>query len=184
MLFFIFYVLSIMITEKEWILLLKKYWLNQIIINHCIWVSKIGYKIAKNINKKENKDIVDAWKIKLTCLLHDIWKSREWLHELNSVDILKEEWLDDLSKIVLHWFVYEYYKFKGIDNSDYLPKNLEQKIVVLSDMYYNQNQQIVTIEERFSDIFKRYNNDINFIKIAKLAKKRMLKLENEINNLL
>lgn len=173
-----------MLSEEEWIALLQKYWIDLKTIDHCIWVSQVCYELATKINRKANKNIIDVEKVKITWLLHDIWKSREWIHEINSVNILRQEWLKDISEIVLHGFVYEYCKVRWIDNPDVLPKNLEQKIVILSDMYYNQNQQRVTINKRFDDIISRYSSDADFIEAITLARERMITLEEEINRYL
>ena len=171
-------------TEVFWLKLLKKYWINENIINHSIWVSKIAYELAIKINFKAGKNILDTNKLKTAWLLHDIWKARKWMHEFNSIDILKEEGLEELSEIILHWFVYEHFKLKWINNIAYLPKTLEQKTLCLADMYCDQNQKRVSIDERFDDILERYYYDENFLEVIRLAKPRMLKLEKEINNLI
>ncbi len=111
-----------------------------------------------------------------------IWKAREWIHEFNSVDILKEKGLKELSEIVLHWFVYEHFKLKWKEDKSFLPKSLEQKTLCLADMYCYQNQRRVNIDERFNDILERYTNNSEFTGIVKLAKIRMLNLEKEISN--
>lgn len=170
--------------EAFWIKLLKKHWLSETIINHSIWVSHIAYELATKINSKAAEEIVDSKKLYLAWLLHDIWKSREWMHEFNSVDILKEEGLEELSEIIMHWFVYEHFKLKWREDKGLLPKTLEQKILCLADMYCDQNQKKVSIGERFDDIFERCSNDKDFLKVVELAKPRILKLEEEINSLI
>jgi len=170
-----------MITEKEAIKLLKKYNINDLILNHCIGVSKIAYDLAiKVLNNNPELDI-NPEKVKIAWLLHDIWKSYEWIHELNTIKILKNEWLNEVAKISMHWFIYEYYLEKGNNNvNKYLPKTIENKLLILSDMYYNKNQERVSIDERFNDILNRYSNDLQFCWIVKLAKNRILILEKEI----
>ena len=84
----------------------------------------------------------------------------------------------------MHGFVYEIFLLKGDKNIKFLPQTIENKIVALSDMYFNQNEQRVNLKDRISDIFERYNNDKDFIKAVELAIPRFEKLENKINSLL
>lgn len=173
-----------MITEKEALKLLEKYNISETIVNHCIWVSEIAYELATRILAKNSEFDINPTKVKIAWLLHDIWKAKPGIHELNTQEILESENLLEIAKISLHWFLYEYFKSKWIDDSKYLPLSIENKIVVLSDMYYNQNKQRVSLDERFDDIMLRYKDDLNFIEIVKIAKLRMEKLESEIFNLL
>lgn len=165
------------------LIMLNKYITNQAIINHCIWVSIIAFDLAIKISTKRPWLNINPKKIKIAWLLHDIGKHNNdnKYHELNSVEILKKEGLNDIAHIVLHWFVYEQeYLRTWIKEDKYLPINIENKIISLSDMYYNQNMQKVTLHERFEDIRLRYKNNTAFISAVNLAEKRYRKLEEKV----
>ena len=174
-----------MITELEAIKLLKKYKLNKKTINHCVWVWNIAYELSCKILNKNSVLKINPKKVKIAWILHDIWKCMDWIHELNTLKILKNEWLNKIASISVHWFLFEYFKEKwDINYEKYLPKTIENKILVLADMYYNQNQQKITINERFDDILNRYKEDKHFCKIVRIAKKRILLLEKELLKLM
>jgi len=172
-----------MITEKEALKLLKSL-ADKKNIRHCIGVSEVAFELATKIKQKNPLLKVDPLKVKIAALLHDIGKSKDGVHELNTVKILKNERLDDIADISMHGFLYEIFSFEGKNADKFLPKNLENKIVVLADMYYNQNGKRVDLEERFADIEKRYKNDKAFLGATHLAKPRMEQLEHEINSLI
>jgi putative nucleotidyltransferase with HDIG domain len=173
-----------MITEDKALKLLRRYIDNKKTINHCIGVSSIAYKIASKIKKKNPLMNIDPEKIKIAALLHDIGKCKKGIHEINTIEILKKEDLDDIAKITMHGFIYEIFLLKGDKNLKFLPQTIENKIVALSDMYFNQNEQRVNLKDRISDILERYNNDKDFIKAVELAIPRFERLENKINSLL
>ncbi len=170
-----------MISEKEALELMCKYKLNNNIIKHCIGVSQIAYEISKKILDKNPNINIDPEKTKLAGLLHDIWKSKKWIHEINTINILKKEKLDNIAKISKHWFLYEIDPKK---HSRSLPDSLENKIVILSDMYCNQNWEKVSLKERFDDIKNRYKDDKEFIKSLNIAEYRIRLIEKEIKILI
>ncbi len=172
-----------MYSKEKALELLKKHNTPERTINHSIWVGEIALEIATKINNIHPKLNINAEKVMMWWYLHDIWKSRTWDHEFNSVDILKEEWLDEIADIIFHWTWYEYFKLQWIERPELLPKNLENKIVCISDCYYNQNMQRVTLKQRFDDIFSRYT-DIEVIERVKISLPRMIEMEEEINKLL
>lgn len=173
-----------MLTTKEWLDLLHKYNISNNLIDHCIGVSNIAFNLAKQIKQKYPNLDINTNKVIIAWLLHDIWRSREWLHELNSKTILCEEWLNTIADIIIHGFLYEHFLIKWINKPEYLPTTIENKIITLSDMYYNHNNQQVTLEQRFDDISHRYYNNKEFLQVIELAKPRFRKLEKEIQNLL
>ena len=68
------------------------------------------------------------------------------MHEANTLQILEEEGLQEIAQITMHGFTYEFtLLIDKIDNPSYLPQTLENKIVALADMYYNQNEQRVSL---------------------------------------
>jgi len=174
-----------MITESEALELLKKYAVNEKTIKHCLGVAGVAFEIATKIKQKNLSLEINPEKVKIAALLHDIGRAKEGKHELNTVDILKNEGLADLAEVTFHGFIYETALLKKEKDAEkYLPSSLENKIIVIADMHYNQNEQRVSLDERFSDIEKRYKNDKNFLKILKLAKLRMEKLDKELDDLM
>lgn len=170
-----------MISEKDSLALICKYKLNNNVIKHCISVSQIAYEISKKILDKNININIDPEKIKLAALLHDIWKSKKWIHEINTINILKRKKLNNISKISKHWFLYE------IDPKKYsrsLSDLLENKIVIFSDMYCNQNWEKVSLKERFDDIKNRYKDDKEFIKSLNMAEYRIKWIEKDIKILI
>jgi len=80
----------------------------------------------------------------------------------------------------MHGFIYEIFLLKGKENKNFLPQSLENKIVVLADMYYNQAEQRVELDDRLDDIEARYKDDKDFLKAIQPARRRMKELESEI----
>ncbi|MFH1894355.1 MAG: HD domain-containing protein [Patescibacteria group bacterium] len=174
-----------MIAEKEALELLKRYVDNEKTIKHCLGVAEVAFEIATKINQKNPSLGINPEKVKIAALLHDIGRAKEGVHEFNTVEILENEGLADLAKIAFHGFVYESALLKGEKELDkYLPFSIENKIIVIADMHYNQKGQNVNLKERFADIKERYKDDKDFLEILKLAKPRMEKLEKEINDLM
>ncbi len=170
-----------MITEKEAVQLLESMASDKN-VKHCRGVAEAAFELATKIKKKNSQLNIDPLKIKIAALLHDIGKCREGVHELNTIEILKREGLDDIADIAMHGFLYEICLLEGKNTHGLLPKNLENKIVVLADMYYNQKEERVSLEQRFEDMESRYGD--LFLKAIRLAKPRMIKLEEEISNLI
>lgn len=166
-----------MINYDTALLLLQKYKLSENLINHCIGVSDIAFKLANEIFKTNPNLTIKPEKVRIAWLLHDIWRAREWFHELHSQTILYEEWLDSLADIVMHGFLYEQFLIIWIHKPQYLPTTIENKIVSLSDMYYNHTNQKVSLEERLDDIIYRYADNTDFLKVVALAQPRFKNLE-------
>ncbi len=160
--------------------LFEKYKLPEPIRLHCEGVGRIAFEIAKNIEDKLPESGINPEKVYLAAACHDIGKCRPGIHEINTVEILCCEGLGDIAPLAMHGFVYEIHLLRGEERPEYLPHRLENKIVVLADMYYNQRQERVSLEERFDDIRARYREDKTFLKAVDLAFPRIQKLEQEI----
>ncbi|MEI7890450.1 MAG: HD domain-containing protein [bacterium] len=172
-----------MINQDDALRLLRQYVNDEKIIKHCIGVANIAFGIALKIKAKNFLEI-NPDRVKIAALLHDIGKFKDGIHEINTVEILKNEGLDYIAKIAMHGFAYEIFLLKGEESSEYLPKNLENKIVVLADMYYNQDEKRVSLDERLLDIKERYRNDKDFMKVLVNGETRMRILEDEIKLLM
>lgn len=173
-----------MITYDQALLLLKRYLTDEKTIKHCLGVADVAYEMAIKIKQKNLSLDINPEKVKIAALLHDIGRYKEGLHELNTVEVLKKEGFDDIAKIAMHGFIYETPLAKNTAPDKFLPKTIENKIIVLADMYYNQNEERVSLKERFEDIEKRYKNDKDFLQTVQLAKNRIQKLETEIKDLM
>lgn len=169
-----------MITHKEALALLKRYIDDEKIIKHCLGVADIAYELASKI-KRKNLVPIDVDKVEIAALLHDIGKYKEGMHAFHSVDVLKKEGLHDIAELVMHGFIHEIFVLEMDEEAtNYLPRTIENKIVALADMYYNQDEQRVSLDERLADIIKRYKNDKAYLQAVRLGKKRFKKLEAEI----
>ncbi len=173
-----------MITENEALQLLKKYMKNERIIKHCLGAADVAYEIASKIHTK-NPDLgINPNKVKIAALLHDIGRCRDGVHEFNTIDILKREGLSDIAEIAMHGFLYEILEQRGEGTGNLLPRKLENKVVALADMYYNQDEQRVSLNQRMDDIAVRHRGEKEFLKAMELARKRFEELESEINSLM
>jgi putative nucleotidyltransferase with HDIG domain len=174
-----------MITHQEALALLKRYIDDEKIIKHCLGVADIAYELASKI-KRKNLVPIDVDKVEIAALLHDIGKYyKEGMHEFHSVDVLKKEGLHDIAELVMHGFIHEIFVLKMDEEAtNYVPRTIENKMVALADMYYNQNEQRVSLDERLADIIKRYKNDKTSLQAVRLGKKRFKKLEAEIFTLM
>jgi hypothetical protein len=101
-------------------------------------VADIVYKISSKIVIKNTKIWIDPNKVMIAWLLHNIGKSYNGIHEINTIKILKKEKLSDIANVSMHWFIYEDAILNKKNGNRFLPKSLENKILVLSDMYCNQ----------------------------------------------
>jgi putative nucleotidyltransferase with HDIG domain len=174
-----------MITEQQALELLKRHLKVGDRINHCVGVSSVAFDLASRIKEKNLSLNINPEKIKIAGLLHDIGYSRDGFHEVSGQEILINEGLGEIAAITMHGIIYELiYLQTGKYDEKYLPLSIENKILALADMYYNQKQQKVTLDERIADIEKRYKGNEDFLKAAKLAWPRFKCLEKEITALL
>lgn len=155
---------------------------SQWIKHHSIWVSNIAFEIAKKIKKKHPELNINPHKIKIAWLLHDIGKARDWHHELNSAKILREEWLHEIADIIIHSFVYELFLIEWEEKKEYLPKTIENKIIVYADFLFHKEQ--VTLHERIKEIKERKKYETKRIKALETAEVRLHQIAQEIENLM
>jgi len=176
-----------MITKREALKLFHKHLpkhleKSQWIKHHSIWVSNIAFEIAKKIKKKHPELNIYPHKVKIAWLLHDIGKARDGNHELNSAKILKEEWLHEIADIIIHSFVYELFLIEWEQKKEYLPKTIENKILVYADFLFHKKK--VTIHERIKEIKERKKHEAKRIKALELAESRLHQIAQEIENLM
>ncbi|MCF7917484.1 HD domain-containing protein [Candidatus Gracilibacteria bacterium] len=174
-----------MIPYAQGLALLKKYISDEKRIRHSEGVAEIAFRTATKIKTKYPKQKVNPEKVRLAGLLHDIgYGIPTGHHEINSVEILQKEGMSDIADIVLHGYVYEIHLLEGIDEKAYLPTTLENKIVIFADLVCDHNQEITDIKERILEIQHRKKHDIDRVLALKMAEFRLLRIENEIYDLL
>ena len=170
-----------MITEKKALALLKKHLRDEDRIAHSIGVAEIAHDLARRIHVKHPGLPVDPSKVKIAALLHDIGRSRKGDHEINSIEILKEEGLHDIAAITMHGSLYEIMRQRGTSDPSLLPQTLENKIVAYADTRYRDRP--VTMEERWAEIEKRRAPEKEKIDSLRAAKARYRALEQELLDL-
>ena len=129
------------------------------VIEHCKTVCKVAEEVAdKLINKgiNVNKKLVIA-----AALLHDIERDKED-HVITGTKLLKNMGFPEVSEVARK------HSLQELKNKEIQPKTIEEKIVFYADKRVKGNK-IVSFEERFEDIKKRYNVDL--IEEYELAKK-------------
>jgi putative nucleotidyltransferase with HDIG domain len=143
------------------------------IINHSIQVHKIALYLSKLLNEKgEGLDIAA---VEAAALLHDITKMESFRtgknHALTGADLLRRLGYGLIGDIVENHIV--------IPELQSQMRITEYELVNYSDkrvMHY----KVVTLEERFLDILKRYGKNEKSRIMMDVWKERALKLERKI----
>ena len=134
-------------TKEECVKILRGSNVPENIIAHTSAVSEFAGKICDFLNKKGikvNKKLVLAG-----ALLHDI-KKLEPDHEIKGSEYIKSIGYVEVSNLIRK------HGLSNLDKEDCIPKTWEEKIVFYSDKRLNGNK-VVSVEERFDYIRKRYN---------------------------
>lgn len=168
-------------TEKQALDLLNKYQLSATRIFHCQVAAEFAFDLASSIADRHPALNIDPQKIKMGALLHDIGRSQEGDHEIESVKLLEKEGHEDIAQIVMHGTAYEAFQLQGIERKDLLPKSIENKIVAYSDARCRLS--VVSIEERMNEVKQRRHMDKEKIDAVNRAKDRFLALEQELSEL-
>jgi len=172
------------ISYEKALALLEKYIKDEKTLAHSIACSKKAYEMAEKIHANHPDLQVSPQKVRIGALLHDIGKSRPGEHEINSVEILREEGLSDLSDIVCHSYPYEIFLMKGQERPEYLPHSLENKIIIYADYLIDQEAKEVTMEQRIDEIKLRKKDQKDRMAALVLAEPRLFQLRDEIERLL
>jgi putative nucleotidyltransferase with HDIG domain len=170
-----------MIAESDALALLHKYHIAEKRIAHSIVVADFAYALASRIRAAHPSLQVDPTTVKIAALLHDIGRSREGDHEINSVDILNEEGLHEIAAIVIHGTIYEIIRLRGRDDPSLLPRTLENKIVAYADARCKDRP--IEMQERWAEIEERRSGEPEKIASLRLAKNRFFALERELKEL-
>ena len=171
-------------SREESIELLQEVGLNQNIINHSIAVADKALEIAKNL--KNNGVTVDITLVEIGALLHDIGRSRVhgWLHAIEGGNIIREKGFSEkIARIaethILGGFSKKDCQILALPVNRYLPETIEEKIVCYADKL-TKGTIYLTVEQRFDLWIDEYGDT----PILKNAKKRVKKIEKEIQKLL
>jgi|TARA_B100001971_G_scaffold187336_1_gene187969 putative nucleotidyltransferase with HDIG domain len=120
------------------------------VIGHCKTVCKVAEEIADRLIKKGiniNKNLVIA-----AALLHDVEREKD-NHIIAGAKLLKSIGFPEVSEVARKHSLYEIEKEKN------QPIRIEEKILFYADKRVRGNR-IVSLEERFKDLEKRYNIDL------------------------
>lgn len=164
--------------------LLKSEGCNEDVIEHCIAVSKLAIKVAKKIAKKLP---VDIELVKIGALLHDLGRSKTHgiKHGIEGANIVRRLEIDEnikekLAKIcerhIGAGISKEEAKILGLEEKDYIPETIEEKIVAHCDNLIDGTKK-VKIEKTIAKFEERLGKDHEAIK-------RIKKLNDEIELLL
>lgn len=129
------------------------------VIGHCKAACKAAEEVADNLigkGIKLNKELVVA-----AALLHDIERNKN-NHINKGVRLLKRMGFPEIAKVIKKHSLYQ------VEENDVQPKTIEEKIVFYADKRA-KGSKIVSLEERFKDLKKRYGMD--FTKEMEFTKK-------------
>ncbi len=181
-------------TKEECLELLKEYNVSGVLLRHIKNVNKISVFLAKKL--KEKGIDVDVEALDRASMLHDILKTIEipehddkiqedpeffkdlrekfkgLKHEKAASKLLKDKGYDELGELI------EFHGFRGFRNLD----TWERKILNYADSRVSWDQ-IVSIQERFDELDKRYgpHNVPNYTEEAKKEHRdSLIEVEKEI----
>ncbi len=174
--------MSHLLTEQQALDLLHKYNLSESRIRHSQSVASFAFDLAKQIHTQHPSLDVNPEKVRIAGLLHDIGRSKDGDHEINSVAILKQESLEDIAAIVMHGSMYENSVLRGKADESLLPSSLENKIVAYADS--RCKDAVVSLRERFAEILERRSLERTKVASLKMAQQRYCDLEKELLELL
>ncbi|UCC20736.1 MAG: HDIG domain-containing protein [Promethearchaeota archaeon] len=171
------------LPERDFALdLLKRLKIQLSVRRHSEKVAQKAIEIALKITKAK----VDLNLIEIGALLHDIGrtKTHSFKHALIGGKILKQRGFSDkLARIcethILGGLDREDAKKVGLPEKDYIPITLEEKIICLADKHMAGTRE-VSIEDRFNRWFQKYGRSRILLK----SKKRILKIQKEIEDLM
>ena len=158
-------------TKQECLKILKDNNVPANIIAHVNAVCDFSMKIAGLLEKKGinvNRDLVAAG-----ALLHDVRKLSPNNHVIEGCKLVKSLGFPEVALIIKKHGLYK------LDDEEFLPRTWEEKIVFYADKRI-KNDKVVSVDERFEYIRKRYKKEnvekeINF---TKKIEKELLGTEN------
>ena len=134
------------LTKKECIQILKDVNLPENIIEHLQAVCDFSMKVVDIVEArgiKVNRNLVAA-----AALLHDVKKLSE-NHEIAGAEYISSLGYPEVAKVIRK------HGLSNLNRQDCMPKTWEERIVFYSDKRLKGNK-VVSVNERFTDIEKRY----------------------------
>ncbi len=152
-------------SREECLAILNKNNTPSNVIEHCKSVCKVAEEIADKLIKKGiklNKDLIIA-----SALLHDIERDKDD-HVAAGANLLKSMDFSEIAEVV------KKHTLHGVEEEEAQPKTVEEQIVFYADKKV-KGRKVVSLEERFEDIKKRYNVDLkNEFEICKKIERELL----------
>jgi len=147
-------------TKEECIKILKDENVPDNIIAHSKTVCDFAMKVTDLLEKKGikvNRELVAAG-----ALLHDVKKLSPNDHVIEGYEFVKSLGYPEVASIIRK------HGLKNLGMDEFVPKTWEEKIVFYADKRV-KNERVVSVDERFEYIKKRYNKDdvekeLNFTK--------------------
>ena len=135
-------------TKEECLKILRDSNVPDNIIAHTSAVCDFSMKIVDFLESKGinvNRELVCA-----AALLHDVKKLSKNDHVIEGYEFVKSLGYPEVATVI------KKHGLAHIENDEFFPKTVEEKIVFYADKRV-QNDKIVSMEERFTYIKKRYN---------------------------
>ncbi len=137
-------------SKEECLSILAKNKTPSNVIEHCKAVCRVAEEIADKLIAKGVK--VDKKLVTAAALLHDIEREKKD-HIAAGAKLIKSLGFPEVAKVVGKHSLHQ------IEDPIKQPRTYEEKIVFYADKRVEGNK-IVSLEERFSDLKKRYNIDL------------------------
>ena len=160
-------------TKEECLNVMKKYNMLENIVSHSLLVNSVALYLSEELNKRgENLNLL---KVQAGALLHDITKTRSIEtgedHANTGSVLLKMLGYNPISEIVRQHVI--------INDTVNLPSVSEIEVVYYADKRV-KHEEVVTLEERFNDLRKRYATTKEKESAINLLEKQSKELEEKI----
>lgn len=137
-------------TKEECLRILKEQNVPDNIIAHSKAVCDFAMKICDLLEKRGinvNRDLVTAGS-----LLHDVKKINAEDHVFGGFEYIKSLGFTEVALIIKR------HGLQHVNDDEFIPQTWEEKIVFYADKRVKDNK-VVSVDERFEHIKKRYNRD-------------------------
>ena len=160
-------------TRDECLMLMERYGMLDNIMEHSLKVAKVALFLSSELNK--NGQRIDLELVEASSLLHDIAKTiclrTKEDHSRTGYHLLKEIGYERVGEVVAQ---HVWLEKKGDPSSV-----SEEEVVNYADKRV-RHDEIVSLEERFDDLKKRYGRNEESIAYLEGMEKTILELEKKI----
>lgn len=160
-------------TKEECLKLMRKYKMLEHIFHHSLLVNSVALFLSEELNRRGEN--INLLKVQAGACLHDIMKTRSIKtgedHAKTGSVLLKILGYDSISEIVRQHVI--------INDTVNLPFVSEIEVVYYADKRV-RHEEVVTLEERFDDLIKRYASTNEKKRAIKLLEKMSMELEKKI----